>query len=233
MGELTMAVSPRDFKVEPSVLVAKPGSKWAIQVLSMRDGYLIAASPEYAEPIRRLIEAGEWKRWLRAAEGLDKFLRALGMKDMSTAFRESGPSHDVGLLCSRELFNPLQEHARRVVRLTREDTLWPGASSGPSEMPFMYAIVKGGSLVARGTVRRNLSVLDGRTWAMGVWVDEPYRRRGYGKAVVSAATKEVVRAGGIALWNAQADNVASIALAESLGYRRYLCYLRIPKGLRT
>ncbi|HID31189.1 MAG TPA: hypothetical protein EYP19_14490 [Desulfobacterales bacterium] len=51
-----------------------------------------------------------------------------------------------------------------------------------------------------------------------------------GKAVSSAATSEIVDCGGVALWATEADNRASIKIAEALGYKRIFCYIRIPKS---
>jgi hypothetical protein len=52
-----------------------------------------------------------------------------------------------------------------------------------------------------------------------------------GKAVSSAVTSEIVNGGGVALWITEADNRASLKIAESLGYKRIFCYIRIPKFL--
>lgn len=54
--------------------------------------------------------------------------------------------------------------------------------------------------------------------ALGVGVDERFRGRGCGLAVVHAAAEYVLAEGGAALYGADADNVASLRLARSLGF---------------
>ena len=54
-----------------------------------------------------------------------------------------------------------------------------------------------------------------------VGVLEPYRRRGYGKALVSATTGELLRQGRTVVWGALADNVPAIKTAHSVGYELY------------
>jgi RimJ/RimL family protein N-acetyltransferase len=53
---------------------------------------------------------------------------------------------------------------------------------------------------------------------LGVETEEPYRRQGYGLAVVSAATQYILREGGVAGYGAYVANVASIRLARRLGF---------------
>ena len=50
---------------------------------------------------------------------------------------------------------------------------------------------------------------------------ESYRRRGYGKAVVSATTGELLRQGSVTVWGAYADNIPAIKTASSVGFQRY------------
>jgi GNAT superfamily N-acetyltransferase len=48
-----------------------------------------------------------------------------------------------------------------------------------------------------------------------------HRRRGYGKAVVSATTGELLRQGRVAVWGTETTNVASIRTARSVGYQPF------------
>lgn len=56
---------------------------------------------------------------------------------------------------------------------------------------------------------------------IGVVTVEPYRRRGFGKAVVSAVTREILDRGKIPVYDCEQDNKASAHLARSLGFRFY------------
>lgn len=55
----------------------------------------------------------------------------------------------------------------------------------------------------------------------GIEVAEAYRRRGYGKAVLAAWTRELQRRGRVCLHGTSLANVASIGLARSIGYLEY------------
>jgi len=48
-----------------------------------------------------------------------------------------------------------------------------------------------------------------------------YRRRGYGKAVISATTKAIFDIGRIPIYRCSSKNVASIRLAKTVGYEKY------------
>jgi GNAT superfamily N-acetyltransferase len=58
-------------------------------------------------------------------------------------------------------------------------------------------------------------------WEITVMTDAPYRGRGYAKAVVSAATDAVLKAGRIPVYSCDEYNIASRRVAEALGYRKY------------
>lgn len=64
-----------------------------------------------------------------------------------------------------------------------------------------------------------------QAWAetahIGVVTHPAHRGRGYGRAVVSAATAEGLRTGFIVLYQTLLENAASVALAAGLGYHPY------------
>ena len=57
--------------------------------------------------------------------------------------------------------------------------------------------------------------------ADGIGVAEEYRRRGYGKALLAAWTREMQARGRVCVHSTSVDNAASIALARSVGYVEY------------
>jgi len=57
--------------------------------------------------------------------------------------------------------------------------------------------------------------------ADGIEVAEEYRRRGYGKAILSAWTCEMQARGRVCIHSTSINNEASIALARSVGYIEY------------
>lgn len=70
-----------------------------------------------------------------------------------------------------------------------------------------------------------------RAWAetvhIGVVTHPAHRGRGYGRAVVSAATAEGLDAGFIVLYQTLLENAASVALATGLGYHPYATHLAV------
>jgi predicted GNAT family acetyltransferase len=62
---------------------------------------------------------------------------------------------------------------------------------------------------------------------IGVVTHPAYRRRGYGRVVVSAATAEGLTAGFVVLYQTLLGNAPSVALATGLGYQRYATHLAV------
>lgn len=58
-------------------------------------------------------------------------------------------------------------------------------------------------------------------WEYAVWTREEYRRKGYGKSVLSTAVAETLKCDTLPLYSTSWDNIASIRLAESLGFQFY------------
>lgn len=56
---------------------------------------------------------------------------------------------------------------------------------------------------------------------------EPYRRRGFGKAVVAATTARLLEQGRVAVYGTSDDNIPSIRTALSVGYRPYCRVLEV------
>lgn len=50
---------------------------------------------------------------------------------------------------------------------------------------------------------------------------DEHRRRGFGRAVISATTEAVLAQGKVAIWGMSHDNVAAMRTASSIGYQQY------------
>jgi len=225
-----LGIAPTDFKPEPSVFEPHPPEACSLRIVRFREGYAVLATPEWKERVTTLLRTTPWREWLDAPQGLDELLAALGLEAMDTTDRPGAPKHDIALLCNGARFRPYENHAQGVIRLTPEHPLWADPDAAP-KWPFKYVIVEKGRVVAQAIMKHNLDVLGGRTWALGVAVKPEHRRKGYGKAVVSAATRQVVEEAGLALWNARANNVASLTLCQALGYEKFFWELFIPKDV--
>jgi len=66
-----------------------------------------------------------------------------------------------------------------------------------------------------------------QTTHIGVVTHPAYRGRGYGRAVVSAATAQGLEAGFIVLYQTLLANAPSVALATGLGYQPYATHLAV------
>lgn len=60
-----------------------------------------------------------------------------------------------------------------------------------------------------------------------------YRRRGFGKAVISATTEAVVARGKVAVWGMSHDNVPAMRTASSIGYQQYCEVFELRKPRRS
>jgi len=224
-----LGIAVVDFTPQPSVLERNPSSKDILEIVRFGDRSAMVAVPDWKVRANRILRETPWKDWLDSPDGLARLLAALGLEAMdTTADRPGGPVHNIALLCDPARFRPYEEHTERIVQITPDHPLWADPEAAP-EWPFKYVIIEKGRIIAQAIMRHNLEVLDGRTWALGVYVRPEHRRKGYGKAVVSAATREVVEGGGLALWNAQGHNLASLALCQALGYEKFFWQLRIPR----
>ena len=58
-------------------------------------------------------------------------------------------------------------------------------------------------------------------WEIAVWTQQKYRRRDYGKTVVTAAVEATFASGRLSLYSTSWENIASRRLAESLRYQLY------------
>jgi len=224
-----LGIAVDDFRPEPSVLERDPSSEDILEIMRFGDRSAIVAVPDWKVRANRTLREAPWKEWLDSPDGLARLLAALGLGDMDTSEQPGRPVHNIALLCDAARFRPYEEHAARIIRITPDHPVWTDPDAAP-EWPFRYVIIEGGQIIAGGNVRHNLAMFQGRTWPLGVFVKPEHRRKGYGKAVVSAATREVVDGGGLALWNARGSNVASLRLCQSLGYEKFFWQLRIPRA---
>lgn len=66
----------------------------------------------------------------------------------------------------------------------------------------------------------------------GIGVSEQFRRRGYGKAILSHWTREMQQRGRVCLHSTSITNAASLALGRSAGYVEYARsrFITIPRG---
>ncbi len=92
---------------------------------------------------------------------------------------------------------------------------------------IVYGVVEDGRVVSVAYAHRS-GIMEDRVADIGVETAEPYRRRGFAKAVVGAVTAHMAQVGGEALYMCSPSNVGSVATVRSVGFERYSRRIVIP-----
>lgn len=109
----------------------------------------------------------------------------------------------------------------------REPWDWPSILGEPTTERPIHCILKDGRAVAVASAGYPTALTEE---VRGVWVSEPWRRQGLGRAVVTSATADILARGRAPVYETSADNVPSQRLAESVGYARLGSWLRLVYG---
>jgi len=231
---------PNLFAPIPPILCVNSKSRIAIEIMSCDLGYLVRVLPALENRLKRSVDYIDWKKCCETSDGIKCLLNALGIstsryRTMTTTKTKNKEEyerlciHNIALACDRGTFIKPEANFERAIKITPNHPLWPQPEVGPPKRPFRYVVVENGEIIADAFVKRNLGILEDNSWAMGVFVKPQWRRQGLGKIVSAAATQEVFDLGGLALWNAQADNIGSFSIAKSLGYETVFYQIEIPK----
>ena len=168
-------------------------------------------------------------------------------KDISTVIRQSGFS--LSHACIGGIYDILRRNVdiiklRTDLSFLRLSTPRPATESAASRVYLVHAGTAGLPTDLLETVEHIYAIKDGSrvvSWASNIQVlNQPgrrlyslrvethpeHRRRGFGKAVVVAMLNHLAAENAAALWVCDANNVASIGLATSLGFVSHLNVLR-------
>ena len=161
----------------------------------------------------RELQNPEFCQQLLGLFGLDPAVYVMEPEDELVEARDYPCSHIVEFTCSRETFIPFLSDVY-VTEIHR------GNKDYMQEEPFydtMYGVYDGDRVVADSSFRPNVGEFAG-TYALQVYTRPEARGQGYATAVASAATHEICRKSGLALWVCQIENVKSAKIAQRLGY---------------
>lgn len=134
----------------------------------------------------------------------------------------------VKLYCNERTYVPIaDENVRRITRQTAGQAMARLRPVGiPDDVDYLLAddaafayYVEDQPVAFAGT--HPAGPMSDRIGDAMVGTLEQYRRRGYGKAVASATTGELLRQERVTVWGAAADNVAAIKTASSVGFQLY------------
>jgi len=231
---------PKLFAPIPPILTVNSKSRIAISIMSCDLGYLVKVLPALENRLKRSVDDIDWKKCCETSDGIKYLLNVLGISTSryrtmtNTKWKNQEEYerlciHNITLACDRETFIKPEANLEDALKITPEHPLWPQPELGAPEHPFRYVVVESGEIIAYAFVRHHFGIFDDNLWMMGVGVKPEWRRRGLGKIVSAAATQEVLALGGLALWNAQADNIGSLSIAKSLGYETVFYQIEIPK----
>jgi len=117
------------------------------------------------------------------------------------------------LHCAPETFTP--RFAAEVVWVPPEHP--EGRTLRERHRGEVFGVFRAGELISRSSLKTESD----EAWEIAVTTGEAYRRQGLGASVVSRATEFIFEQGKTALYNCDATNAPSRALAESLGYRLF------------
>ena len=231
------------FGTKPSLLAPSPvvqiaeDSNEGLTVFQCRLGWHIRASRSIHLLISECVRPEDWGSICGKPDGLTKLFGLCGLSPqdchtITNARPKTQPQavtlcwHNLGFACDADTFRPQQPVPTDIIRVSPDHPLWP--KDPPPGWKFGHIALSDGKEIAESYACHHPGSFGDALWAIGVGVRPEHWRRGLGKAVASCSTQEVVQRGHIALWNTQADNIASARIAESLGYRRTFCQIRIP-----
>ena len=117
-------------------------------------------------------------------------------------------------------------HDDKIKRIEPDNEFWPNPEIGAPKAPFKYIITKKNIIIADSYVTHHIKHYDG---TVGVYVEPEFRRKGYGKGVVSASMREIFDNQGIVLWSTQIYNKGSLGIAKSLCYQLQYYHIQKPK----
>jgi GNAT superfamily N-acetyltransferase len=120
-----------------------------------------------------------------------------------------------GLYYHMPLIDDYVDESKSIIRVPLQEVKAPEGLIGS---PWVLGIRDGEMLVSRVSASPRYQVNEYRFSWVGVWTHEEYRRKGLANAVVSAVLQQIALEPGVAIWQCQFSNAASIALAQSLGF---------------
>jgi len=139
-------------------------------------------------------------------------------------------SENVLLYCTRNTFTPQNIFLAKPV--PDDDPLWQDWEEDlPGKLDAAYGVYIDGVRVSRATLTRPGPGSE-HFRAVGIYTKPEYWGKGYAKACVSAATQHALEHGLVPLYNTQAENAASLAVARAVGYCEYMRTRRASESVQ-
>jgi len=208
----------------------EPGNRITVQRVAGRDGILVTVAPGSVDAVTRAAQH------LAPCEvfsplGRAELCRALGIDDEPSEHYLYG--FDYVLPCSQNFCPAPTRHTTRPLRkqdIPREQfELRMSERRRPTPEDFIWAFAcdhddatfRATELAPYGEQCASVAIAiwrDGPVATYGVATERPCRREGFALAAVSAMTGWILEQGGIPVYGAYANNIASLRIPRRLGF---------------
>jgi RimJ/RimL family protein N-acetyltransferase len=203
-----------------------------LRMIGVGDAALVTATPEVAAAISPAVESMA-VREIFSPLGVAELRRAMGLDDEASLcfgldymltdpseFRAAGTPHVPAALTKKDIppeqFESCMSNRRPPDEAEQEDFIWAFACRHDDEKAEATELARFGPRCA------SIAFVLWKTRdvaGVAVGTEEGFRGRGYGIAVVSAATRYILAQGAVARYGALTTNIPSLRIPRRLGYR--------------
>lgn len=191
------------------------GCKYSIFILVREDVTIVFYAPQYKDFFDKLQGMGN-ADIVTAVEASFKIKKMQLMQFNQERVQDYG---DAQLLKKSDY--PLYEEFFRLASPKADPTGWlQEYFEEKAEKEYFAGYFKDGKLVSVCDAP-DMPYMEDRIQHTGIVTLEDERRKGYAKCTAALAAHHLIENGVCPQWECRAENVASIALAESIGYEKY------------
>lgn len=191
------------------------GCKYSIYVLVTEDACVVSYAPQYADFFKQLQEASVVDI-LTAMDTSFKIKKMQLMKFRQECVWEYGNAQVL-----KKADYPLYEEFFRLTSPTADPTGWLlEYFEEKVEKEYFIGYFMNGKLVSVCDAP-DMPYMEDVIQHTGIVTLKNERRKGYAKLTAALATHHLIENGICPQWECHAENIASIALAESIGYDKY------------
>lgn len=191
------------------------GCKYSIYILVKEDMCIVSYAPQYADFFKKLQNASTFEI-LKAVNTSFKIKKMQLMKFRKECVQEYG---DAKILKKADY--PLYEKFFRSTTPTADPTRWLQEYFDEKVIKEYFAgYFHDGKLVSVCDAP-DMPFMEDMIQHTGIVTLKNERRKGYAKLTAALAAHHLIEKGICPQWECHAENIASIALAESIGYEKY------------
>lgn len=191
------------------------GCKYSIYVLVKEDACIVSYAPQYADFFKKLQDVSAVDI-LTAVDTSFKIKKMQLMKFKQECVQEYGNAQVL-----KKTDYPLYEEIFRLTYPTADPTGWlQEYFEEKAEKEYFTGYFMNGKLVSVCDAP-DMPYMEDVIQHTGIVTLKNERRKGYAKLTAALAAHHLIENGVCPQWECHVENVASIALAESIGYEKY------------